>query len=192
MESADDATFGGTPSTDILNYMVAQGAVNWFGFQSSGLPSFPADISDFLIWMDWPGFVNGTSNVPQVIQQSIPQTTGGVDSFGNPIDAYTFTTTEIPGGTTTGNVYYVVLAPPSITNNQVYSTIGISYTNSPLVLIQTTTDSGLRGTNITYSGVNWPNTTYRVYSQSPSNGFNSGAPGVTDLTNNYFRGGVLI
>ena len=192
MESTDDATGGGTPSTDILNYMLSSGAVNWFGFQTSGLPNFPTDISDFLIWMDWPGFVNGTPNVPKVIKQSVPQTSGGVDTYGNAIDAYDFLTTEIPANTTTGNVYYVVLVPPSLTNNQIYSTIGISYTNTPLVLIQTSTDSGLRGSNVNYSGSNWPIATYRVYSQSPSNGFNNGAPFVVDITNNYFRGGTLI
>ena len=79
-----------------------------------------------------------------------------------------------------------------MTNNQVYSNIGISYTNTPTVLTTTSTDTGLRSTNIAYTSAYWPNTNYRVYSQSPNNGFNIGAAGVADTTNNYFRGGTLV
>ena len=192
MESGDDALGTGPADTDILTYMLA-GATNfWYGFQSSGLPTFPAQLSDFLYWMDWPGFYTGTTNVPPVIKQTIPQVGGGTDAYGNSIEAYKFLTTQINANTTTGNIYYVVLAPLTMTNNQVYSNIGINYNNAPLSLITTTTDSGLRAQNITYSGSNWINSTYRVYSQSPNNGFNVGVAGVTDSTNNYFRGGTLI
>jgi hypothetical protein len=193
MESGDDATFGGDIYTDVATYML-DGAPNkvWLGFTVSGLPQGPTDLADFLYWMDWPGFVTGTTNAPPVIQQSIPQSTGGVDVYGNSIESYKFLTTQIAANTTTGNIYYVVLAPITMTNNQVYSNIGISYTNTPTVLIATTTDTNLRNTNIGYSGINWGNTNYRVYSQSQNNGFNTGTAGVTDTTNNYFRGGTLI
>lgn len=191
MESGDDALGTGPTNTDILSYMLV-GATNWYGFQTSGPPTFPGDVNDFLYYMDWPGFYTGTTNVPAVIKQSIPQTSGGNDSYGNPIEAYKFYTTQIPANSTTGNIYYVVLAPLSMTNNQVYQNIGINYNNSPNSLVTTTTDSGLRAQNINYSGSNWVNTTYRVYTQSQNNGFNTGVAGVTDTTNNYFRGGTLI
>lgn len=191
MESGDDALGTGPTSTDILSYMLA-GASNWYGFQTSGPPTFPTDVNDFLYYMDWPGFYSGTTNVPAVIQQSIPQSGGGTDSYGNTIEAYKFYTTQIPANSTTGNIYYVVLAPLSMTNNQVYSNIGINYSNAPNSLVVTTTDSGLRAQNINYSGSNWVNSTYRVYSQSQNNGFNTGVAGLTDTTNNYFRGGTLI
>jgi hypothetical protein len=190
MESGDDALFSGPANTDIGTYMLAN-ASSWFGFQTSGAPSFPADINDFLIWMDWPGFTGGTTNVPAVIKATIPQSGGGTDSYGNTIEAYKFLTTEIPANSTTGNVWYVVLAPLSMTNNQVYQTIGINYANAPTSLSNITTDSGIRGSNVVYTGSNWINTTYRVYTQSQNNGFNVGAAGVTDTTNNYFRGGTL-
>jgi hypothetical protein len=191
MESGDDAQFSGNIYTDVASYM-QNGGYTWFGFQVSSLPVFPADLNAFLYYMDWPGFYTGTTNVPAVIQQSIPQSGGGTDSYGNSIEAYKFYTTQIPANSTTGNIYYVVLAPLSMTNNQVYSNIGINYNNAPNSLITTTTDSGLRAQNISYSGSNWVNTTYRVYSQSENNGFNTGVAGVTDTTNNYFRGGTLI
>ena len=196
MESSDDADNpAGSPSTDILAYMIATGATQWFGFQNSGLPNFaiPAQVADFLLWMDWPGFVNGTSNNTNgTITAGIPQSSGGVDTYGNVIDAYTFYTTEIPAGTVTGNIYYVILAPTSMTNGQVYSQIGIDYFNSPQNLQSVFTEPSVRGTNISYTGSNWYNTTYRVYTQSPNNGFNFGVAGVTDSTNNYFRGSTLI
>jgi hypothetical protein len=178
--------------------MVNNGAINWFGYQMSGVPSFtnPATsaqtMSDYILWMDWPGFVNGTSNVPPVITQMVPQTGGGTDSFGNSIEAYKFVTTEISGNTTTGNVYYIVMGPLSKTNNQLYQTIGINYNDSPNALLNTYTESIVRNTNIIYSGVNWGNTTYRIYTQSAGNGFNVGIYGVDDNSNNFFRGGLLL
>ena len=196
MESSDDADNpGGSSSTDILAYMIATGATQWFGFQNSGLPNFSiaAQVTDFLLWMDWPGFVNGTSNNTNgTITAGIPQSSGGVDTYGNVIDAYTFYTSEIPAGSVTGNIYYVILAPTSMTNGQVYSQIGIDYFNSPQSLQSVFTEPSVRGTNINYTGSNWYNTTYRVYTQSPNNGFNFGVPGQTDTTNNYFRGSTLI
>jgi hypothetical protein len=193
MESGDDATGLGNEDTDIQTYMLNNGNLTWFGFQTSDLPDLndPNQLADFLIWMNWPGFYTGTTNVPPVIKVPVPQINGGTDTFGNSIDAYKFLTTEITGGTITGNVWYIVLVPPVLTNNQVYSTIGISYNNSPLTLTYTLTDTGLSSVNVPYSGVRWVNSTYRVYTQSRDNGFNSGNPGITDLTNNYLRGGTL-
>lgn len=198
MESSDDVLFTGPDNTDLGSYMVNNGAINWFGYQMSGIPSFvnPATsaqtMSDYLLWMDWPGFVYGTPNVPPVITQMVPQTGGGTDSFGNSIEAYKFITTEISGNTTTGNVYYIVMGPLSKTNNQLYQTIGINYNDSPNALLNTYTENIIRNTNIIYSGINWGNTTYRIYTQSAGNGFNIGISGVDDNSNNFFRGGLLL
>jgi len=198
MESSDDVLFTGPDETDLGSYMKNNGATNWFGYQMSGVPSFgnPATsaqtMSDYILWMDWPGFVNGTSNVPPVITQMVPQTGSGTDSFGNSIEAFKFVTTEISGNTTTGNVYYIVMAPLSKTNNQLYETIGINYNDSPNALLNTYTESIIRNTNIIYSGANWGNTTYRIYTQSAGNGFNVGISGVNDNSNNFFRGGLLL
>jgi hypothetical protein len=193
MESSDEATFGGNGDTDIATYMLNNGNGYWFGFQVSGIPILtdPNYLADFNIWLDWPGFYTGTTNVPPVIKAVVPQTSGGNDSFGNSIEAYKFVTTEVIGGTITGNIQYVVLAPSILTNNQVYSSIGINYNNSPATLTYTLTDNVLDSVNVIYTGSNWANTTYRVYSQSPSNGFDNGNAGIVDSTNNYFRGGTL-
>jgi hypothetical protein len=194
MESSDDVAYDefAPTNTNLTNYMISNGC-GWLGFHISDIPDLnvPSQLSDFLIWMDWPGFYTGTTNVPPVIKVPIPQTNGGTDSYGNSIEAYKFITTEVTGGTTTGNVQYVVLAPLSLTNNQIYSNIGINYNNSPLTLTYTLTDLTRASVNVVYNGTNWANTTYRLYSQSPSNGFDNGNNGITDMTNNYFRGGTL-
>jgi len=173
--------------------MIATGATGWFGFQTSGIPNFPTDVNDFLLWLDWPGFVTGTTNNTNgTLSAVIPQTSGGLDSYGNVIDAFNFVTTEIPVNTVTGQAWYVVLAPLVLTNNQVYNTIGISYNDSPQSLGNYNTESSVRGTNINYVGSNWFNSIYRVYTSSQNNGFTNGSQGVLDTTNNFFKGSTLI
>jgi hypothetical protein len=193
MESGDDATGTGNVNTDIAVYMTTYGSGNWSGFQSSGLPDFtdPSQINDFKIWMDWSGFKTGTTNnLNGTISVNIPQTSGGVDSFGNAIEAYKFLTTEVPSNTVRGNIWYVVLAPLSMTNNQTYDKVGINYNGNATSLTLTNTDPNTKAQNIVYSGSNFVNTTYRIYTNSSN--WNVGAPGVFDITNNYFRGGTLI
>jgi hypothetical protein len=190
MESTDDVQFAGNPNTDLGDYMVTN-ATSWYGFWTSGVAGINA--ADLEIYMDWPGFKNGTTNVPAVIEIEIPQTSGGFDSYGNSIEAYKFFTTEVTANTTTGNVWYSIFAPPIKTNNKVYSSLGINYANAPTTLVNTSTEPTVYVYNIGYSGSNWINGTYKVYTQSAvGNGFNTGSVGVTDATNNYFRGGTLI
>lgn len=193
MESSDDVLGVGPANTDLATYMSLQGSGAWNFFHASGPPNLsnPNELSDFLIYLDWPGFYTGTTNVPPVIKAVVPQTSGGIDSYGNSIEAYRFITAQVTGGTTTGNIQYVVLVPLSLTNNQIYSSIGINFNNSPTSLIYTLTDYDLNSVNVTYTGSKWGNSVYRVYSQSPSNGFDFGTENVTDTINNFFRGGNL-
>ena len=193
IESSEDAVNpSGNPDTDLLAYMVTNGATGWFGFQTSGVPNLPTDLSDVLLWMDWPGFVTGTTNNTNgTLEAVIPQSSGGVDLYGNVIDAYNFVTTEIPANTVTGQAWYVVLAPPSLTNNKMYNTIGISYNDTPQSLVNYNTESSVRTTNINYTGSNWFNTIYRLYTSSQNNGFTNGIQGVVDTANNFFKGGTL-
>lgn len=193
IESSDDAVNpAGNPNTDLLAYMITNGATNWFGFQTSGIPNFPTDLNDFLLWMDWYGFVNGTTNNTNgTLQSVIPQTSGGLDLYGNVIDAYNFITTEVPANTVTGQAWYVILAPISLTDNTTYSTIGISYNDTPQSLVGYTTEASIKNTNIIYTGSNWVNTTYRIYTSAQNNGFTNGVQGQLDTTNNFFKGGTL-
>jgi hypothetical protein len=190
MESQDDVQFGGNPNTDLGDYMVAN-AGSWYGFWTSGVVGINA--SDLAIYMNWPGFLTGTTNVPAAIQITIPQSSGGNDAYGNSIEAYKFLTTQVNANSTKGDVWYSVFAPPVKTNNQTYSTIGVNYSNAPNTLIAVSTEPTVYVYNVAYSGSNFPTASYKVYTQSAANnGFNNGSTGVTDSTNNYFRGGTLI
>jgi hypothetical protein len=193
MESGDDAFDTGNVNTDITSYMLAYNPLSWLGFQTSGLPTLsdPAQVDAFKHWIDWPGFITGTTNnLNGTFKITIPQTNGGSDAFGNAIEAYKFVTTEVPSNTVRGNIWYVVLAPLSMTNNQTYDKVGINYNGNASSLTLTNTDPNTRAQNIVYSGSNFVNTTYRIYTNSSN--WNVGAPGVFDTTNNYFRGGTLI
>ena len=61
MESNDDVQFNPNPNTDLGTYMV-DNATSWYGFWTSGVAGINA--ADLAIYMDWPGFINGTSNIP--------------------------------------------------------------------------------------------------------------------------------
>jgi hypothetical protein len=190
MESADDALGTGPQNTDILSYMLAN-ASTWFGFQSSGLP-LAGQEADVKIWMDWPGFKNGTTNVPAVLTSDIPQTTTGTnDTYGNPIEAYKFKTVQVPANSTRGNVYYIVIAPTTQLGGNVYSSVEINYNNQPTNLLSTSTDTNVILLNITYTGSNWAKKTYKIFTNNFGRGYNVGVTKEYDPTNNYFRGGNL-
>lgn len=189
MESTDDAICSGNQNTDICTYMLTH-AKSWYGFWTSGVAGINAD--DLAIYMDWPGFVNGTSNVPKAIKITIPQTSGGLDSYGNPIEAYKFLTTRIQSNTSKGNIWYSVIVPPALTNNQFYSSIGFNYSDGPNSLTYASTEPLVYAQNISYIGSNWEKSSYKIYTQSGAyNGFNVGSQGVLNTFNHYFRGGPL-
>jgi hypothetical protein len=88
-------------------------------------PSFPINFTGFFgvngnAWkytyqnyVDMPYWNNGT--LPSIIESNIPQTTGGVDSYGNPKLAYCFETIKIPKNTTVGMAWITILVPVSAT-----------------------------------------------------------------------------
>lgn len=190
MESGDDAVFGGDPNTDIADYMVANAVNGWYGFWTSGVVGINA--TDLGIYMDWPGFLTGTTNIPPAIEITVPQSSGGVDAYGNNIEAYKFLTTQVDANSTRGDVWYSVFVPPSKTNNKTYQSVGVNYANAPTTLTNVSTEPTVYVYNVAYSGGNYVTASYKVYTQSgANNGFNNGSAGVFDPTNNYFRGGTL-
>ena len=63
------------------------GGSNFYGFSNTSQPSQSATTfnSDMNRYVNFTGWTNG--QFPSIIKQSVPQTSGGVDSFGNPIAA---------------------------------------------------------------------------------------------------------
>jgi hypothetical protein len=186
MESGDDSLFTGPNNTDIGSYMYANSVNGWYGFTASGGAGYNA--TDLLIWMDWPGFVTGTTNVSPVIKQTVPQSSGGTDAFGNPINAYMVETTEVPAGTVKGAVQFVFLVPLSLTNNTVYTQFGINYLGAPNSLTATGVDYTLDVIDLNYTGPNWPHGHYRMYTVAGAGaGWVTGDPGTPNPNNFFFK-----
>jgi hypothetical protein len=197
MEASGDALFTGPAETDIATYMGSAPFGEWFGWTFGGEPNLSNSnqLADFLYWMDWPGFINGTVNSPAVIEVDIPQSAGGTDIYGNTIEQFKFLTAQVPSGSFTvgDNVQFVFIAPHTLLNNssKVYSTIGYNYNSIPADSVSDTTGtSSYRSININYTGSNWANTTYRVCTNAGTLNRNIS---VGDNNNDfYFRGGDLI
>lgn len=188
MESADDALGTGPQSTDILSYMLTN-ASGWYGFRTSGLP-LARDTNDIKVWMDWPGFKNGSNNVPSCKLSDIPQTSGGTDNYGNFQSQYKFKTIEVQANSLKGSVHFIVLAPKNGLNNglNLYNSIGINYNGSPQSLTSPSTDSNLRGIRFNYVGNNFPNGVYYIFTNGSGNGYTRGSQGTFNSSNYYFKG----
>lgn len=186
-ESADDSQFGQDSATDLLQYLFQElgGESGWYGFQAgSGVNGANAD--GLAAYMDWPGWQSGTeNNLLGALTSPVPTTDGGFDALGLPLNAGSFETVEFPANTLRGNVWYSFWVPlvllEALPTNVLVSFDGENCLNS------LTTESSLRQIDVIYTGPNWPNTTYRVF--SGNGGFNQGASGVWDTTTNYFKGG---
>ena len=196
VESSADSQLNGTADEDLLTYML-EGAPfqEWFGWNASGPPDLAnSDVAeDFKYWMNWPGFVNGTLNTPPAQLVAIPQEgASGEDAFGNLIEEFKFVTTQFellsPAGS---SLQFVAITPRTMNNGDLlrYSTVGYDWVGSPVgATYQTTTTSGISSVDLGYDGEIWPNTTYRVHTNSGSLNHSVGA-GSGPI---YFRGGVFV
>jgi len=156
----------------------------FYGFGYSTLPSSGTDIT---LFMDWPGWFDGTA--PIVLEQTIPQSNGGSDIYGNSIEQYKFLTTQVPQGTAT-DAWYIWLIPQSqigsSTNRQL--SIGYNINSSANSLIYQSTTSTIYQHEGVYTGSNWVNGSYRMYTTYPGSAFSISNNNTDDL---YFRGGSV-
>lgn len=151
--------------------MAGQGA-GFYGFTNAIAPTSDTDIGHYL---DYYSLNAGTGSVPAIITQTIPQSSGGNDSEGNAIVQYNFVTTEVSGGTVTGNAWYTWVIPDE----------GIG-------------GGGNRQVSIDYSDGNGPNTfvtgvmAASVYTYSVNNPGGSFAPGTYRLYTTFSDEGVRL
>jgi hypothetical protein len=145
---------------------------------------------NFPNYIDMPYWYNG--NLPQIIQSDIPQSSGGVDSYGNPVVAYNFKTVKISKNTVNSLSWIVVLIPVNAMNQdtkkqKVISCIekngNTTITNSSLS--NKLTDNVLYNTIIQYNGTKIPTGQYRIYSTYPSTGMRINLNSTNDV---YLRG----
>jgi hypothetical protein len=195
IESSTDAQFVGSAEEDILVYMIGAPFQEWLGMTFGGSPdlSNPHVVADFLYWMDWPGFSQGTSNSPPAQLVAIPQEAAdGLDAFGNIIEEFKFVTAEFQVTSPAGsNLQFIALTPRFMANGSMlrYTTIGFDWVGDPVgAQYQTTGVSGASLFDLVYEGDSWPNSIYRIHTNSGSLQHNVyGASGPS-----YFRGGNYI
>ena len=172
-------------SEDIGQWMYDSGR-NFFGFTNYSQPA--QDQTDFNIdmntYVDFSGWTSGL--FPPLIQQTVPQTSGGEDSFNNAIVAYNFLTTEIPNNYVNGFGWYTWMIPVSLTNNERQIMIDINTSNNPNLMTGVGTEQTINSYTFTYSGTTIPQTTYKVYTTYPNTIFK-----ITDTQNIYMRGNTI-
>ena len=145
-------------------------------------------------YVDMPYWNNGT--LPSIIESNIPQTSGGIDSYGNPKLAYCFETIKIPKNTTVGTAWITILIPVSAMNNDtkrlrtVYyyeknATTGALITNGSWKGFTYTMDNVIFNYVINYQGNRLPKGLYRLYSTYPSTGLRANLNAKNDY---YLRG----
>ena len=170
-------------NTSFAQYMYDSGST-FYGFAYNSQPSTGFDITTF---MDWPGWFDGTA--PTVIEQTIPQTSGGVDDFGNGIVQYNFLTTRVPRNTAS-NAWYIWLIPQSQIGGSSNRQRNIEYNvNSvPSGFISQPMTSTVYEIAANYTGSNWVNDTYRMYTTHPGQAFSITNNNTDDI---FFRGGLI-
>jgi len=172
-------------STNLGQWMYDSGR-NFFGFTNYSQPTqnqveFNIDMNTYVNFSGW---TNGL--FPPLIQQTVPQTSGGEDSFNNAIVEYNFLTTEIPNNYVNGFGWYTWMIPVSLTNNERQTIIDINTSNNPNLMTGVGTESTINSYTFTYTGTTIPPTTYRVYTTYPNTIFK-----IIDTQNIYMRGNTI-
>lgn len=175
-----------TTGSTLIGQWMFDGGSNFFGFTNSSQPTQNSITfnSDMNRYVDFTGWTNGV--FPSIINQSVPQSSGGLDSFGNPIIAYNFLTTQVPQNSIGGNAWYTWIIPVNLTNNERQTIIDLNINNNPNLLTGVGTESTINSFTFTYTGGTIPQTTYRVYTTFPNTIFE-----IIDLQNIYFRGNTI-
>ena len=172
-------------SSAIGSWQSSQG-VYFFGFTNSSQPSlaqqyFQADMEAYVSFSGW-----SSGLFPTVINASVPQVTGGVDSFGEPIEAYNFVTTQVTSSICSGEAWYTWLIPTSLTNNGVQNQIVLSIAG-PGDGVAINMNSTIYQNSFTYTGGTIPAATYKVYTTYPDPTFQ-----LINAGNIYFRGNSVV
>lgn len=152
---------------NIRNYLLGQGNTQFFGFGYGTPPLIDVEMNRYLKM-----FVNGSvAGLPAVITQEVPQTTGGFDSFNNPMMEYNFLTTKVSAGTVSEDAWYTWFIPDSLINNGIQTEISFGYQNSPFIINGVLTNPTIWQQSFNYNGVTYFNGFYKTYTTFPSTEF---------------------
>jgi len=186
LNSSDDTT--------LLNYALANGAVEWYSWQSVGSPPNNSGgnySNDLDVYAHQPSFVSGTGNfeLPTTLKQIIAHYNGQVIN-GVSQNIYTFGTIQVSTANVTPSLQYfysiwIPLAGVGGSISNMTIDVGTSLGGSDL-FNDINTVTSLTALNVTVtSGAAIPAGTYRVLWVTP----NFLLPPITPLTGSlYFRG----
>ncbi len=169
-------------STMIGQWMY-DGGSTFYGFSNATQPTQDQNQfnSDMNLYVNFTGWTNG--EFPTIKSQVVPQSTGGIDSFGNLKVAYNFMTTEVMENTIGGDAWYTWIIPTTLTNNEIQITIDLNTNSSPNLMTAVGTEGTINSYTFNYSGTTIPQTTYKVYTTFPNTIFQ-----ILDSQNIYFKG----
>ena len=161
------------------------GRLPFVGFHGVNGGAWKDNLSNYI---NMPHWIDG--RLPQIMQVDIPQTSGGIDTFGNTVEAFNFKTVKITKNTVNDRFsWIIVLVPINAMNNDTKRQRKIhiveksgNITRSSRVY---TTDNVLSGAVINYNGNRIPAGQYRVYSTYPSPGMRLNLNSTNDV---YIRG----
>ena len=152
--------------TMVRNYLRTlpfTGRLPFVGFHGVGLgENLKSNFPNFPNYINMPHWFDG--RLPQIMQVDIPQTSGGIDTFGNPVRAFNFKTVKITKNTVNDSFsYIIVLIPINAMNNDTkrQTLIRIVEGSGPPKDIKT--DNVLSGVVINYTGNRIPAGQYRIY-----------------------------
>jgi hypothetical protein len=148
-------------------------------------------IRTFQNYVDMPYWNNGV--LPAIIESDIPQTSGGVDDYGNPVVAYNFKTVKISKNTVNSLAWVNILIPVNAMNGDTKRQRTVNHreikNNATVVNLNRNMDNVVYSTIINYQGNRIPKGLYRLYSTYPGTGLR-----ITFNTTNdvYLRGNGIL
>jgi hypothetical protein len=170
---------------DHLKTLPFIGKIPFVGFHGVNGDAWRNNLPNYISMPHW---IDG--RLPQIIQTDIPQSSGGTDTFGNPVQAFNFKTIKISKNTVNDQFsWVVVLIPINAMNNdirrqrqiEVVEKLG-NTTRSRRVFL---TENVVSNVVINYTGNRIPAGQYRVYSTYPSTGMRLNLNSTNDV---YIRG----
>lgn len=152
--------------TMIRNYLRTlpfTGRLPFVGFHGVGLgENLKSNFPNFSNYINMPHWIDG--RLPQIMQVDIPQTSGGIDTFGNPVKAFNFKTVKIAKNTVNDSFsHVVVLIPINAMNNDTKRQTQIRIVEGVGSPKDIKTDNVLSGVVINYTGNRIPAGQYRIY-----------------------------
>ena len=168
-----------------LNKLPFIGRLPFVGFHGVNAGAWKDNLSNYINMTHW---IDG--RLPQIMQVDIPQTSGGIDTFGNPVQAFNFKTVKITKNTVNDKFsWIIVLIPINAMSNDTkrQRRIRIDEKDGNITRSSTvfTTDNVMSGTVINYNGNRIPAGQYRVYSTYPSSNMRLNLNSTNDV---YIRG----